>query len=518
MTRKLSLLALVLAMVFTMVPAVSMADDAAASELPPVTIDWYFGQGEMPDCQMVNDAVNEYLTEKVNAKVNLHYWSGDEYWERMTTMISAGQDVGIIGFGSQTKLDYVVQSQRGAYYPLNGEDALLDTYGAETKALFSDEIWESMKIDGNINGIPSLKDNGYYISLIYNDTMAQELGIDVESVKYTSWRDLEQLGLEVKEKRGAAHPEWAEYPVFWVCDRIHPYNFAVETFLNDNYMAVCDIDEFDQLAGVDSNTVVNLYATPEFREYAKQRVRLVEEGLVAYDYTDRSEWQYTGAIFGWTGWGFTYMEEHMYGDNFVTKMKMCENIWTETNNFYSAGTAISANCAEPERAMMILNLVNTDPEFATMMRFGIEGEHWKYDDEGKMTFAGTKNEDPASRAYYHWYMAPIGNLTIVNAPEQLIGPDGIMLKNMVKLNQECVVPTHMGFVFDTTPVLNEVAACTNVVAEFQKDIATGQFGSEEEVDEVIDEFNEKLTANGVDKVVAEVQKQIDEWMAAKAAN
>ena len=76
----------------------------------------------------------------------------------------------------------------------------------------------------------------------------------------------------------------------------------------------------------------------------------------------------------------------------------------------------------------------------------------------------------------------------------------------------------MGFVFDTTPVLNEVAACTNVVAEFQKDIATGQFGSEEEVDEVIDEFNEKLTANGVDKVVAEVQKQIDEWMAAKAAN
>ena len=37
-----------------------------------------------------------------------------------------------------------------------------------------------MKINGHIYGIPTLKDNGFYISLIYNDTMAQELGIDID--------------------------------------------------------------------------------------------------------------------------------------------------------------------------------------------------------------------------------------------------------------------------------------------------------------------------------------------------
>ena len=101
----------------------------------------------MPDNQMVNDAVNEYLKEKVNANVNIHYWQSSDWETKMTTMISAGQDVGIIGFGSQSKLDYVVHSNLGSFYPLND---LLDEYGADTKALFPEEIWDCMKISRNI--------------------------------------------------------------------------------------------------------------------------------------------------------------------------------------------------------------------------------------------------------------------------------------------------------------------------------------------------------------------------------
>ena len=154
MSRKLTVFALVLCMVMSLVPAMSFAD-AASTDVP--NIDWYFGQTEQPDGQAVNDYINEYLKEKVGATVTLHFWSGDQYWDNMNTMISSGQDVGIIGFGSQTKLDYVVNSQRGAYYPI--ED-MLDTIGADTKALFDDKIWDAMTIDGHIYGIPSKKDNG----------------------------------------------------------------------------------------------------------------------------------------------------------------------------------------------------------------------------------------------------------------------------------------------------------------------------------------------------------------------
>ena len=45
-------------------------------------------------------------------------------------------------------------------------------------------------------------------------------------------------------------------------------------------------------------------------------------------------------------------------------------------------------------------------------------------------------------------MADAGNLLIVNAPESLVGPDGIMLKELERYNKEAVVPRHMGFVVD----------------------------------------------------------------------
>ena len=152
-----------------------------------------------------------------------------------------------------------------------------------------------------------------------------------------------------------------------------------------------------------------------------------------------------------------------------------------------------------------------------MMRFGIEGTHYVVDEEGNMSFEGTRNEDPTNRSYYYWYMAPIGNLLITRAPEQLVGPDSIMLTNMQKYNEEAVLPAHFGFVFDTAPVINEIAACTNVIAEYQTDLANGQLNSADEVNQAVDEFVEKLNANGAEKIVAEVQSQIDAWQAAKAA-
>jgi putative aldouronate transport system substrate-binding protein len=482
-------------------------------ELDFVTLDWYIGLDEMPDHQMVNDAVNEYLKEKVNANVNLYYWPAADWETKMTTMLSAGQDVGIVGFGSQSKLDYVVQSNRGSFYPL---DDLLNEYAADTLALFPQEIWDSMRVNGTIYGIPSLKDNCYIMSFIYNAEMAEALGLDMSQVKFTDWRQMEPFLTEVLEKRREVFPEYDEYPLCANVTAELPYHFQLETFL-DHFYAVANIDAFPNVAGYDSDTIFNLYETDEYREYARARQRMVEKGIFAYDYTGKSEWNYTGALFGYAGWGYTYMQEHLYGDAFTTKMIVSDRIWTETKNYFSAGTAISANCAEPERAMMILNLVNTDPEFATMMRFGIEGEHYIINDEGKMQFEGSKRNggERADYGYYYWYAAPVGNLTIVNAPESLVGPDGIMLKEMMRYNNEAVIPTHMGFVLDVTPISNEIAATTNVVMEYRDIIRNGQLESQDEVDATVDEFVAKLKANNVDKIVEEVQRQVDEWKANK---
>jgi putative aldouronate transport system substrate-binding protein len=209
------------------------------------------------------------------------------------------------------------------------------------------------------------------------------------------------------------------------------------------------------------------------------------------------------------------MQKNLFSDLFETKMRMSDHLWTSTDNFHSAGTAISANCKNPQQAMKVLELVNTDPFVATAMRFGIEGSQWTYDESGEMTFDGTLNADVANRSYYFWYNAPVGNLSIVKAPSDLVGPDNLLMTSMVEYNKAALLPPHMGFVFDPTPVTNQVAAVSSVVTEYQKELTLGQLSSQDEVVEMVEEFREKLRANGSEAIVAEVQKQIDAWKAAK---
>jgi putative aldouronate transport system substrate-binding protein len=295
-----------------------------------------------------------------------------------------------------------------------------------------------------------------------------------------------------------------------------PYWFAVETFLQDSNMAVCNIEGIMDIAGYDANTVFNLYGTQEYREACKSVQRMVDRNILAYDYEGKTAWNATGHIFAWPGWGYTYMPEHLFSDGFTTRMIEPVRVWTDTNNYVSAGTAISANTKNPERLMMFLEMVNNDPFLATMMRFGIEGQHYIRDAEGKMHFEGSlRNSDNANPGYRYWYAAPLGNLLIVEAPESYSGPGGIMLTKMKQFNDNAKLPSHMGFIYDIEPVSTEIAACTSVVLEYRDMLRNGRLSSGAEVDEAIDEFLQKLDANGLQAVIDDVQRQINEWNAAR---
>lgn len=480
-------------------------------DLPYVEFDWYLGLDPQTDNQMVIDAVNAYIGPKLNAKANIHWWRSAEWETRMTVMVTSGQDLGIIGFGSQSKLDYLIHSQRGSYYPI---EKLLDQYGQKTKALFNKGVWDAMTINGHIYGIPSLKDNCYIISLVYNDDMAKKLGVDMTNVPYTAgWYKMESWLNDVKAKRDQVYGAKLEEPLIWGTELEMPYEFALNTLLNDSFLAVTNIDGIMDIAGYDNKTVFNLYGSKEYRDFCHAQWRMVQKNILAYDYTDKTEWGPSGNMFAFVGWGYTYMPEHLYGNKFTTKMVEPGRVWTDTQNFYSSGTAISANAKNPDRLMMFLEMVNNDPKLATMMRFGVEGQHY-IRNSGKMEL-GPRNSNAAQWGYLYWYGAPIGNLTIVEAPESYSGPNNAMFPKMLQFNKDAKQPVHMGFSFNIQPVSNQIAACTNVVMEYRDTLRFGRAGSEAEVDKLIDEFNAKLKANGLDQVLAEAQKQADAFLASR---
>lgn len=78
-----------------------------------------------------------------------------------------------------------------------------------------------------------------------------------------------------------------------------------------------------------------------------------------------------------------------------------------------------------------------------------------------------------------------------------------------KQNETAVSSTCLGFALDITDIQNEVANCNMVWDKYKNDMLTGASDPETAVPACIEE----LKAAGLDKVIEEAQRQIDEFFA-----
>ena len=68
-----------------------------------------------------------------------------------------------------------------------------------------------------------------------------------------------------------------------------------------------------------------------------------------------------------------------------------------------------------------------------------------------------------------------------------------------------------GFTFDPTPVTNEIAACNSAFDQYDNDLFTGSI----DIDEGLAAMNEALYNAGLQTIMDEKQRQLDEWFAAQ---
>lgn len=71
------------------------------------------------------------------------------------------------------------------------------------------------------------------------------------------------------------------------------------------------------------------------------------------------------------------------------------------------------------------------------------------------------------------------------------------------------ISVYLGFTCDTTAVSNEVAAVTNVVAEYGPQVNSGIAKPQ-----VLDDYLNKLSDVNIQKIIDEYQNQLDAWVAA----
>lgn len=469
---------------------VAEAADPAEMDLEEVTLTWYFiGNGQQEDVALIEEAATKYLMEKgLNVNLKLQCFDWGSYDQKLRTMIAAREEFDIC-FTASWANEYQQQAVKGAFMPLND---MFDKYAPQTKAMLGDEFILGTQIDGVNYAIPANKEKAHQWGFIVRTDLLEKYDLSVDNIK--TLEDLEPLLKTVQDgEKGAVYPLEAlngESP-FKLLD--------FDRIGGDNFPGVLWNDSGDM-------KVFNEFEAPETLALFKTMRDYYEKGYIRQDaatVTDFNADLSAGKIFVSTkslkpgkdaemalSTGFPWVQVEM------TKPII--------SNRDTSGSmqAISSTSKNPERALMLLELFNTDEYFNNLINFGIEGTHYKKVSDNIIE-AGPDNAKYNPGTGWMFGNQFINYLWTNEDPEKW--------DKFRAFNDQATGTQTLGFIFDPTPVKNEIAACTNVWAEYVPALETGTVDPEEYLPQLIQAFKDA----GSDVIIAEKQKQLDAWLESK---
>lgn len=453
------------------------------SKLDPVTLKMYMIGPNQKDLPKVQEEINKYLTEKINAKLEINMIDWGDYSQRMQVITSSGEDYDI-AFTSSWAFDYLPNAAKGAFMPLND---LLEQYGQGIVKALDPRFLEGTKVKGVNYAIPANKELAQQYVWRFNKKYVDQYKLDILNV--TTLEDLEPLLKTIKEN------EPADITPLAVPKSFKPY-LPVDFLIGDEIPIGMYLDTKDF-------KFINLLETPELQSALKTmrkyyKAGYVREDIATLDGIDNiktGKWLVDREItqpYAELGWS------RNAGYDIVTRPMHDPVIYTSS----AAGSmmAISSYSKNPERAMMFLNLLNTDVYLRNLIQSGIEGVHYKKLEDPYI-------EDlPAMKDNYAMPGFALGNMFLTYLHE---GEPKDKWDAFEKFNSSAIVAPTFGFNFDTAPVKTEVASVTNVAKEFIPSLYTGSVDPDEYLPKAIQKFKDA----GIDKVIAEAQKQFDAWKA-----
>ncbi|MCM1123641.1 MAG: ABC transporter substrate-binding protein [Eubacterium sp.] len=445
---------------------------------------WGFGYtSSSDDCAAVAEAVNEITREKIGVEIEL-VRNGDG--EKLNLALTSGEQLDLVNYHTYSGgLSTLVTN--GYALPL---DDLVAEYGQDMVQTVGEDNLVLGKINGVLYSVPSLSQvTATSYGLAMRADILAEMGIDPATIK--TWDDVHDVLLQVKE----AYPDL--YPVVpsW------GGGGQQKTFAFDNLgTGFWDGLGILENAHDSSTTVVNMYETDSYREFVERMYQWNQEGLLMPDSTTSNETDLMKSV------GFSDFE-----NNSPTKASELTTSWGHeavviqlVEPFKASGIGgsswfIPSVCEHPEKAMQLWNLMYTDPEIDNLLVNGVEGVHYeRVDDEHVKAIDGTTWEPTL---YWGW---PNGELATLSE-----GADPNQWNELNEFSAGASNSPALGFRFDNSTVMNEITACNNVIAKYDVGLRWGELNP----DEALPKFNEELKAAGLDTIIAEKQKQLDEFLA-----
>lgn len=448
------------------------------------------GEGEL----VVEEAVNKLLAERYGIQVDIVLKQDNT---QLNLMLTGGEDTVDI-FTS-----FWFMSQSTLYN--NGQLLNLDPYmekeGKGILELYKDypEVLNCGKIGGSLYGIPAY--TAWSTPNIYTvkEDISNAANIDWSKVKTLA--DATEAMVAMKQATPSTYLVPGATQTYWVPKDLDDLG-------DTKYLGVIiDPDT--------STTVENYYESAQFVDFLEQVKVWKANNIISPDPMSNDQATLYNLMYGivdgtpgysWSIDEFCYEanEQQNFNGNMVGAQIGERYITTGTVQTYM--WHISSFTKVPEAAVTLLNALYTDDDVAFLVAFGLENEHYVLDENGQLRYPNDIGAfDDA------WCGIPMDywpNLT--GCPTFYYQPVD-KYEMMMATNDEAKISRALGFVFDSSSVADEMAACSSVVDQYYLPLINGEV----DIDSTLAAFQQALKGAGIDTIVAEKQAQLNAWLAAQ---
>ncbi len=463
-------------------------DSATKEEITELNVAFYFNGDRPRDLRLVEEKVNEITKEKINATVTLMPIPLGDYQQQMNLMLSGNEKLDLAI--TTARMGFTGQAARGQFLELND---LLDQYGQDIKNVMDEDILNAPTVNGHLYGIPTLKDLAGSLGFNMRTDLVEKHGIDVDNIKTVD--DLESVLRTIKENEPGIEPMTFSFAPTVGTTNVYAWFDSLGDFFG---VLPNDADDFQ---------LVNLYETPEYEEFVKKMRRWYTEGLIQSDITTTTESRrallQSNSVFGWFGPQKPGIEAQETRNNSmpITSISLKEPM-TYISHTLGIMWSIPRNTTAPEKAMELLNLMYVDEELVNLLNWGIEGEHYVKVSDNIIKYPDGVDRSNVGYSINMSYLWGNSFLTYI-----FEGDDPDLWNELEKFNENATKSKALGFVFDPSPVSTELSALNNIRNEYHVALEVGVMDPERH----LPEFNKRLKDAGIDKYIAEKQRQFDEW-------